>query len=168
MPRQNASQAIKKKRRRKPAEEYCSYLIEIISAKVRYSIAENRSKKLRPGPYSEYPAIEIIGRGVKPSKIAGREIDCTIYGSREQDVRLNHPEDFVDDRYALIGNMTVRKDYCGFTCWVPASTLLPIGQLILAKELRYFDLMGNVLFRNYANIHDITIIKEPEADPDQE
>lgn len=168
MPRQATNQAKKKKQKRKSTEEYCSYLIEILNAKVRYSISENRGRKLSPGPYSEYSALEIIGRVVEPLKIAGREIDCTIYGSRDQDIRLNHPEKYDDDRYALIGNINARKDYCGFTGWVPASVLLPVGQLILAKELRYFDLMGKPLYRNYANIHHMSIIKETEADPDQE
>lgn len=164
MPKQSATTTKKKPRRRKPIEEYCTYLIEILSWKMCYSISENSGKKLSPGPYSEYSAIEICGKVIEPPNIAGREIDCTLYSNREHDVRLNHPEDNNDDRYALVGSITARKDYCSFTGWVPASMLLPIGQMVLAREFRYLDLHGKTLFRNEASIRNITLIKEPETE----
>jgi len=168
MPSKNATTPKTNKRRRKSVEEYCTYLIEILSWKIRYSLSENRGKKFNPGPYSEYSAIEIIGKVLEPTKIAGREIDCTIYGQRDHDIRLNHPEDYDDDRHSLVGHISAGKRYCRFTGWVPASMLLPIGQMVLAKEFRYFDLMGRTLFRNEAHIHNISIIKEPEIDPELE
>ncbi len=164
MAQQIAASVKKKKRKRKQVEEYCSYVIEILSWELRYSISENRNKKLYPGPYSEYSSIEMTGKVIEPPKIADREIQCTLYGSREHDVRLNHPEDYTEERYALVGSITAGKKYCSFTGWVPASVLFPIGQMVIAKEFRHLDLLGKPLFRNYANIHNIVLIKEPEVD----
>ena len=168
MPVQKKKTKKTKKGRRTVIEGYCSYLIEILKAKVRYSLSENRDKKFSVGTYSEYSAIEIIGNVLEPPKLAGREINCTLYGDRGHDARLNNPEKYADDRYALVGHITAKKDYCSFTGWLPASMLFPIGQMILAKELRYFDLLGKPLFRNEANIHNVSIINEPEVDPDLE
>lgn len=168
MPRQGIAPVKKKKKARKQVEQYCTYLIEILSCKTQYAISENRGKRFTPGPYSEYIAIEMAGIVLEPDKITNRTIECIIYGERDRDIKLNDPHDDQDDTYALIGHLTARKDYCGFTGWIPASMLLPIAQLIIAKELRYLDLMGKPLFRNYASIHNLSLIKELEADPELE
>lgn len=168
MPRQGNAPVKKKKKTRKQVEQYCTYLIEILSCKTQYAISENRGKKFTAGPYSEYIAIEMVGKVLEPDKISNRTINCMIYGERDHDIKLNNPDNHHDDTYALIGHLTAKKAYCGFTGWLPASMLLPIAQLIIAKELRYLDLLGKPLFRNDAPIHNLTLIKELEAEPEAE
>jgi hypothetical protein len=56
-----------------------------------------------------------LAQVLEPGKIATRSIDCIIYGDREHDKKLNNPDGYQDDTHALIGHLTARKDYCGFT-----------------------------------------------------
>lgn len=162
MPTAKAAPVKKKKKLHRPQEEYCTYLIEITDFNVRYSFSLNRGKRWNPGPYSEYSAIQIIGKLHEPAKILGREIKCTIYGSREHDRKLNEPEKYDGENDSLVGYVTAGKDYCGFTSWVPSSIIFGIGQMIQTKEFQFLELHGKPLFRNEANIHDITFTKEPE------
>jgi len=164
MPQQGRGSASKKSKARRHVEEYCFYTIEILGCSTRYEISENRGRRSDPGPYSELVMVKLSGKVLEPEKISNRTICCTLYGHREHDMKLNYPHDYLDDTRSLIGHLTARKDYCGFTGWLPSSMLLSISLLIAARELRYLDLLGKPLFRNEAPIHNISIFKELESD----
>ena len=101
-------------RRKSPPIQYCTYMLEVLDRKVRYSFSTNRDRVRTPGPYSEYAAIEITGKLILPEKHAETIIECTIYGRRDYDEFISKPNDFDKIQSGLVGMINISKDYSNF------------------------------------------------------
>lgn len=147
-------------RRRKPQNEYCTYMIEVMDWDARYSFSVNRDRTRTPGPYSEYSSIEIKGKLLLPEKHAGTEIECTVYGKREYDEYIWKPVQSDRIESGSVGMINIRKDYSHMFGWVPFTAFPMVANLLATGDFRYLQLFGTILKYRTASVVSLDFRKD--------
>lgn len=148
------------KRRTPPPIQYCTYMIEVIDWKVRYSFSTNRNRPRTLGPYSEYSAIDITGKLILPEKNSETVIEGNIYGRREYDPYISSPEEYDKVDSHSVGIINIRKDYSSFWGWVPFTAFPLIANMFATKDFNYLQLFGEPLKYRSASIYSLDLRKD--------
>lgn len=154
------------KRSKASAQEYCSYLIEIESWEMPYSLSIGKIGRLNEGPLWEHASIKIIGNFIYPQKLVGKEVQAYIIGDRQYTQVLLNPNNFQDYEPLGIGSLTVwgeNREYLGS---LPLDVFSQIATLLDVGGYRYLDLHGHVLYRGKAKITSLRF--EKTFDPDND
>ncbi len=160
---QAKKQTAKKARPKKPKEDYCTFVVEVIDLELTYLFSINHDQKYRPTPYEEYLHLDIKGILREPKKYDGKEIDVTFMGDRNMIPDINNPASTI--KPISLGFLKIRGDHRQFIGSIPQDSLPLIAPMLESKRIRFFHLHGSSLHHCTASIKSIHFFKD--FDPEE-
>ena len=158
----------RQKKSTKPVREIQFYVIEITDWKHFYSLALNDNDSLKdlfgPGLYREHKSLALSGVFLEPKKIAGKDLQIKLFGSRDISEVLDKPEDYPRASVKAVGGLTVRgktREYFGS---LPMDIYILIANMLAAGKVKYLSMLGDALFRGKADIHSIDFEETHDTD----
>jgi hypothetical protein len=137
----NPTRPAKKKRRRKPREEFVDYIAEIEDWDWVYSFSLNSER--RPiDPYDEFRHLQIRGRLLRPAGLKTDRIEVSLLptldleGDRRKDLKP-----------LALGALGLRPDGIDGNIGIPWDALTPILQMLIGGRFK-FVLMRGMPFRH--------------------
>jgi hypothetical protein len=149
------------KRRRRNAEEWCSYLFEIVQLHSHYSFA--RGGRLTPTAFAEYLHPEIDATCLTPEKLSGRSTRFTLIGNRRLEYDL-WMQTRAPEHEAGVGTLTMRGGQSSYLGVLPYDATWRLSPVILSGGFRDIYLHGAALHRGTAGIHSIGFYEEFDLD----
>ncbi len=140
-----------KKKRERPAKEFCIYSIEIIDYEPSYSIAVDHLKEINPDPISESVDLKIIGRVLTPSKVAGKILSLRFLGYRLVQRGLQNPSE-VSKNIDMVGELEIRGKKAEYMGFAPLDMMLYLLAGLHSQKLRYIDLFSAPLHYGKAKV----------------
>lgn len=153
----------KKRGRPKAKERFCIYTIEIMDYEPYYSISVDHLKDINPDPISEHSDFKLTGKLLSPSKVAKKIISVRIFGSRNRQYALQHPEE-VNREIDSVGNLEIRGKNAEFITWVPVDIMAYLSSCLHAQKLRYIDLFSEPLHYGKAKVTSFHFYEKKETD----
>jgi hypothetical protein len=145
-----------------PENPYRSYIFEVAAWEPYYSYSLNDGR-LHPGPYREHLELGLVGQGLALAKAAGRTVELTFFGSREEAQFLKDPPRS-DWKPLCVGTITLRGERADFLGSIPVDALWGVVAALPSGTLRFVDMYGEPLIRGTAKIRSITFCRD--IDPD--
>jgi len=155
---QTREKTAKKTRPKRPKEEYCTFVVEVIEWELSYLFSINLFSKHRQTPYEEYLHLNIKGMLREPKKFDGMEIDVTFMGDRNMMPDINNPASAV--KPISLGSVKIRGEHRQFIGSLPHDSLPLIAPMLESKRIRFFHLHGSSLHRCTASINSIHFFKD--------
>ncbi len=156
-------QTTKKARTKRPKEDYCTFVVEVIDWELTYLFSISHDLKYRPTPYEEYLHLDIKGILREPKKFDGKEIDVTFMGDRNMIPDINNPASTI--KPISLGSLKVRGEHRRFIGSIPQDSLPLIAPMLESKRIKFFHLHGSSLHRCTASIKSIHFFKD--FDPEE-
>jgi hypothetical protein len=144
-------------RRRRPAEEWGSFLFEIEKAHPHYSFG-NGSRFDRTA-FSEHFHPEWDAVCIAPEKFKGRKTRFTIIGDRS-DERDLWEQKLADENHSGVGTLTFRGERSEYLGSVPFDALWNVVHATISGGLRFIYLHGAALRRGTARMTSIGFYEE--------
>jgi hypothetical protein len=149
----------RRKRNKKKADGYRSYVFEITDWELSYSFSVNWNEKLIEGPCFESMSLEIKGLILLPEKHASRGIHASFLGDR----RI--PPDPRDSELSnwkprCVGTITLRGETREFLGSLPFDSLPILIGLLETKRIKYVDLHGKAPSYGSAEIRSIHFLQK--------
>ena len=143
---------MKKKRGRPRAKEsFRVYSIEIIDYEPSYSVSVDHLKDINPDPISEHAELNITGKLLAPSKVAGKVLSVRIFGSRSTLYALQHPNEVSSD-LDRVGELEIRGKHAEFLGFAPVDMLSYLSSCLHSQKMRYIDLFSEPLRNGKAKV----------------
>lgn len=143
---------MKKKRGRPRAKErFLIYSIEIMDYEPSYSISVDHLKEINPDPISEHAELNITGKLLAPSNVAGKILSVRILGSRHTLYALEHPNEVSGD-FIWVGELEIRGKKAEFMGFAPVDMLSFLSSSLHAQKIRYIDLFSEPLCYGKAKV----------------
>lgn len=156
-------QTTKKARSKRPKEDYCTFVVEVIDWELTYLFSINHDLKYRPTPYEEYLHLDIKGILREPKQFDNKGIDVTFMGDRNMIPYINNPD--ADIKPRSLGSVKIRGEHRQFIGSLPHDSLPLIAPMLESKRIRFFHLHGSSLHRCTASINSIHFFKD--FDPEE-
>lgn len=153
----------KKKKKGRPVKEFCIYYIEIMDYEPSYSVSVDHLKDINPDPISETAALNITGKLLAPSKVAGKFLSIRIFGSRNALYALEHPNE-VSAEIDSIGTLEIRGKHAEFVGFAPSDMMSYLSSCLHAYKFRYIDLFSEPLHYGKAKVTSFHFSAKKETD----
>jgi hypothetical protein len=153
----------RRKRSKRKAEEYRSYVFEITDWELSYSFSVNWNEKLIEGPYFESMSLEIEGCILLPEKHASKGMSATFLGDRRIPPDSRNPE-LSNWKPRCVGMITLRGETREFLGSLPFDSLPILSSLLDTKRIKYVDLYGKAPSYGSAEIRSIHFLKKYEPE----
>lgn len=150
-------QTTKKAQPKRPKEEYCTFVVEVIEWELPYSFSIHHDSKHYPSPYTEYLHLQIKGIIREPKKHGGIEIDLTFIGDRSIVPEINNLSS--DGKPNRVGTIIMRGKYRHYSGSLPFDSLQVIAPMLESKRLKFIELHGFSPYRGEAAIRSINFFK---------
>ena len=160
---QTKKQTVKNARPKRPKEEYCTFVVEVIEWELPYLFSIHHDSKHYPSPYTEYLHLQVKGIIREPKKHGGKEIDLTFIGDRSIVPEINNLSS--DSKPNRVGTINIRGEYRRFIGSIPFDSLQVIAPMLESKRLRFLELHGLSLYRGEAVTKSIRFFKD--YDPEE-
>lgn len=142
----------KRKRGRPPATGRLEiYRIEIMNYEPIYSISVDHPKVINQNPIADHSSLDIIGKLLSPSNVAGKILTVTIYGSRRTQYALHHPEEMTQE-IEQVGELEIRGKKAEFWGFATADMMSYLIACLHAQKFRYIDLFSEPLHYGKAKV----------------
>ena len=152
-----------KKKTRKTAEEYTTFIVEVVGWELPYSFSLNHNAKHSPSPYSEHLHLHVKGVLREPKKLEGKEIELTFIGDRSIVPEINNESsEYKPNR---VGTMMMRGENKQFIGSIPFDSLQLISPMLESKRLIFIALHGLSPYRGEAATTSIRFFKD--YDPEE-
>lgn len=148
---------------RRPKEEYCTFVVEVMDWELPYSFSLNHDSKHFPSPYSEHLHLQVKGILREPKKLDGKEIVLTFIGERDIIPEINNQSSA--NKPNRVGTLILRGENRHFIGSLPFDSLQVIAPMLESKRLRYVQLHGLSPNRGRAATRSINFFKD--YDPDE-
>jgi hypothetical protein len=143
---------IKKERGRPRAKEsFRVYSIEIMDYEPSYSVSVDHLKDINPDPISEHTELNVTGKLLYPSNMAGKILAIRILGSRQTLYALQHPDEVSKD-IDRVGELEIRGKKAEFLGFAPVDMLSYLSSSLHAQKIRYIDLFSEPLHYGKAKV----------------
>lgn len=154
--------ARKTRRKRRPVEEWGSFLFAIEKVHSHYSFGDG--SHLDRTAYSEYLHPEVEATCVAPEKFKGRTTRFTLIGDRSDERDLWSQTYALDKHEAGVGTLTFRGERSEYLGSVPFDALWNVVAAILAGGFRFIYLHGAAMKHGSARIKSIGFYEEFDLD----
>jgi hypothetical protein len=155
--------AKKKAGRPRAKERFEIYSIEIIDYEPSYSVSVDHLKAINPDPISEHAELNITGKLLAPSKVAGKILSVRIMGSRHTLYALQHPNEVSRD-IERVGELEIRGSHAEFIGFAPVDMLSYLSSCLHTQKLRYIDLFSEPLHYGKAKVTSFHFSEKKEPD----
>lgn len=150
--------------RKKHYDEYSSYPVKILNWSPSYSVSLNKKRQFSVGSYSEHNTLKIYGQLLGPKKIAGRDIDVTIFADRWMSKAIVSDDVYEKDPIG-VGGISSRGSNSDYYGSVPADVYPSILNMLAAGKFKYLLLHGHAMKYGRASIEYMRFAEE--FDPDE-
>ncbi len=148
----------KKKRRRKPPEEFVDYIVEIVSWDFSYWLAPNTVRNALD-PYHEHRHVEIKGRLLRPTGLKTDKVDVSLFPS----ISLEE-ERRKDLKPIAVGAIEAYPERLDANLGIPSDALVPILQMLLAGRLKFVVMRGSKFRYRSARLHSYSLATKIDED----
>jgi len=133
----------------------CTYAIEILDWEPSYFRSVNINKHLIEGPFWENLDIKIEGKLIHPKKLAEKNIEVTMIGSRQLVRVLEEPEKYQGFDPSSVGTLTIRGKQRELFGSIPFDVMGSISSLLQSGKIKFIVLSGHALYHGKAEIKSI-------------
>lgn len=131
-----------------------------------YSVSVDHLKDFNPDPISEIADLTITGKLLDPSKVAGKILSLRIFGSRNIEYGLQHPNELSKD-IDKVGDLEIRGKHSEFIGFVANDMLTYLSSCLHAQKIRQIDLFSEPLHYGKAKVTSIHFHGEKEEEDEQ-
>ncbi len=139
----------RKKRGRKPLEEFVDYIVEIESWDWSYSLSLNSDRRA-VDPYHEFRHLQIRGRLLHPTGLSTDRFELTLLPSHDLE-----PEARKQSSPLCVGSLDAHRGRLAGLMSIPADSLAPILQMMIGERFKFIAMRGDrfkrrrALFRSF-------------------
>jgi hypothetical protein len=128
-----------------------------------YSISVDHLKDINPDPISEHAALNITGKLLAPSNVAGKILSVRIIGSRKTLYAVQHPDEVSMD-IDQVGGLEIRGKHAECIGFVSIDMLSYLSSVLHAGKIRYIDLFSEPLHYGKAKVRSLHFSAKYEND----
>jgi len=141
----------KAKRRRKPAEEFVEYVVEIESWDFSYWLALNTLRDPLD-PYHEHRHLQIKGRLLRPAGLSTDRAELSLFPSINMEEARRK-----DLKPIAVGAIEAYPERLDANFGIPSDALVPILQMLTAERFKFVVMRGSKLRYRSARLHSFSL-----------
>ncbi|MCA1411704.1 hypothetical protein I6F30_11210 [Bradyrhizobium sp. NBAIM20] len=141
----------KAKRRRKPAEAFVDYVVEIESWDFSYWLALNTLRDPLD-PYHEHRHLQIKGRLLRPAGLSTDRAEVSLFPSTNMEEARRK-----DFRPIAVGAIDVYPERLDANLSIPSDALVPILHMLTAERFKFVVMRGSKFRFRSARLHSLSL-----------